>query len=187
MTLDIFFQMVVSAIWLSRSFAGVANLAGLCTWSSGSCPHDPGPDRSQPGHVRLFGTNITAIVSSTPLRTGENVHEGGLCPCRRQQGAHTLAPMICLFIPSWSSACCLLWAPSHSVERYPRGQHLADRVPCFRAMPSLSDYTLYFMVATWNGHALCLRIASLGVTGPSSQATLEQQVQLPGSPPPPTR
>ena len=116
MTLDIFFQMVVSAIWAVAIFAGVANLAGLCTWVerklSSMIQDRIGPNRA---NVRLFGTNITAIGLLHPIADAVKMFmKEDFVPAGANRVLHTLAPMICLFIPFVSSAFCPLWVLSTS-------------------------------------------------------------------------
>jgi NADH-quinone oxidoreductase subunit H len=169
MTLDIFFQMVVSAIWAVAIFAGVANLAGLCTWVerklSSMIQDRIGPNRA---NVRLFGTNITAIGLLHPIADAVKMFmKEDFVPAGANRVLHTLAPMICLFIPFVVFCVLPFVGPLHIQWK----DIPSDSIWLIGSLfPGdalhLSDYTLYFMVANLDmGMLFVFGIASLGVYG----------------------
>ena len=169
MTLDILFQMVVSAIWAIAIFAGVANLAGLCTWVerklSSMIQDRIGPNRA---NIRLFGTNITAIGLLHPIADAVKMFmKEDFVPAGANRVLHTLGPMICLFIPFIVFCVVPFVGPLHIQWKDIPAESLWLIGSLFPGDAlHLSDYTLYLIVADLDmGMLFVFGIASLGVYG----------------------
>ncbi len=180
MTLDELFQLLLSLVFALAIFGGVASLAGLMTWGErklASMIQDRiGPNRA---NVRLLGRNFTLIglfhIIADPIKlfTKEDfIPEGANRPL------HTLAPMICLFIPlilfsviPFAGPLHISWKDFPAQEIWGLGYLVENDVWFFGEMFGgdvlhLSDYTVQFVVSDLDvGMLFIFAMASLSIYG----------------------
>ncbi len=180
MTLDELFQVQVSVMFAIAVFGGVASLAGLMTWGErklASMIQDRiGPNRA---NARIFGRNFTLIgllhIVADPIKlfTKEDfIPEGANRPM------HTIAPMICLFIPlllfsviPFAGPLHISWKDIPAEDIWGLGHLVSEDIWFFGEMFAgdvlhLSDYSIQFVVSDLDvGMLFIFAIASLGIYG----------------------
>lgn len=169
MTLDQTFQMALSALWAVVIFGAILNLAAVMTWGErklASMIQDRiGPNRA---NIRLGKRNFTLIgllhIIADPVKlfTKED-----FIPQGANKVMHTLAPMLCLFIPLIVFSVIPFAGPLHITWKDIPAENLWLIGSLFPGDTlHLSDYTIKFAVADLDtGMLFVFAVASLGIYG----------------------